>query len=377
MTDADFSSAATPDGAGPSPPAPVDGGAAGTYSPQSDSDGNQFSGSAKTVDMHPARDARDDSEQPVDIDQPREWQTPEARAEVESLVKQLQKQQQAPPQPKPDRPQDFPRSWATNSEAVEIWNTLPEHARAQIVRREQQRDTEVTRAQTEFAAKQRDIETAVAHAETAAWASWLEIAPQLEALGVKSQQDWQRLVQERPQDAQAIAAEMDRRQARVDEFQKLRAEAAQQQQQAHQQQIEQFFTNHSQAFEQYKQDQDKAAERLIPELSDPQKRGKISEAVFDYASAHGVSNAEMAKIYDTDPAARSAFGQLTLKLASERWAQIQAAKNARPKQAPRPLMPGTNNGPGRASGDAALAAAANNGDMSTYFRLRGNSGARR
>jgi hypothetical protein len=375
LSEADFSSAATPDAGAAAPPAPAeDVGAAESHS---NGDGNQFAGGGKTVDTHPSsRDARHDAgEQPVDLDQPREWQGPEAR-EVEALVKQLQKQQQAPPQSK-QRPSDFPRSWATNSEAVEIWNTLPEQARAQIVQREQQRDTEVTRAQSEFAAKQRDIETAVQHAETAAWAAWLEIAPQLEALGVKSQQDWQRLVQERPQDAQAIAAEMDRRQARVDEFQKLRAEAAQQQQQAHQQQIEQFLTNHSQAFEQYKKDQDKAAEKLIPELADPQTRGKISEAVFDYASAHGVSNAELAKIYDTDPAARSAFGQLTLKLASERWAQIQAAKNARPKQALRPLMPGTNNGPGRGSGDAALAAAANNGDMDTYFRLRGNSGARR
>jgi hypothetical protein len=297
LSDTDFSSAA--DGAASSASSSDGGGsgAAETSTPQPNGDGNQFSGDTRTVDAHPSsRDARAEAEQPVDLDAPKEWQTPAARAEVEALVKQLGQQQQ--PQPKPERPQDFPRSWKSDPDEFAIWNQLPEQTRQQITYRERERDTATSRAQSEYLAKQRDIEVAVQHAESTAWAALLEIQPQLEALGVRSNEDWQRLVQERPQDAQAIAAEMQQRQDRVSEFQKLRAEAAQQQQQ----QIEQLVTNAKASWEQQKAAEDAAAMKLIPELGDPAKAPAVQQRCMNYLKNDlGLSEQEISHLWNSDP----------------------------------------------------------------------------
>jgi hypothetical protein len=367
----DFSgSAATPDAGAPSPSPPVDvGGAAEAYSPQSDGDGNQFSGSTKTVDMHgAARDARDDGEQPLDLYIPKSWQTPEVRAELEEIVKEL-----APPRP-PQRPQDFPRSWATSPETIAVWDQLPPQARAQVAQREKERDAEISRRQGEFAEHTRATEFALRHAEQVTREAWSALTPELEPFADLFEPG--KLAAERqanPQRAQAFEQLFNRAEAlRLSGQQIMEARAEQ-----HRAQQEQFFANARAAWDQQKKNEDAAAEKLIPGLSDPGKREAITKVVYEYIDKLGISREQFHHWYETEPLLRGAAGQKVLYDAAM-WNRAQrAAHEARPKQAPKPLMPGTNNGPSRGSGDAALAAAANSGDMSTYFRLRGNSGARR
>jgi hypothetical protein len=368
MTDADFSSsAATPDGGAASPPSPADGGA---VEPSRDSDGNQFAGGrAKTIDAHgPSRDARDDGEQPVDLDQPAEWQGAEAGLRAEEIIKEL-----APPQ-RPQRPQDFPRSWATDSEAAAIWDQLPPQARAQITQREQQRDTEVTRAQTEFATRTREVEAVIAHSEEVNRQALQALVPELEPFADLFEPG--RLAAERqanPQRAQAFEQLFNRVESlRLTGQQLLEVRAEQ-----HRAQQEQFFTNARAAWEAQKKAEDVAAEKLIPGLADPGKREAIAKIVYEYVDKLGISREQFHHWYETEPLLRGAAGQKVLYDAAM-WNRAQrAAFEAKPKPQPKPLMPGVNNGPSRGSGDAALAAAASNGDMDTYFRLRGNSGARR
>jgi hypothetical protein len=379
MTDADFSSAAAPDtGASPSPPAPADAGAA----VETNSDGNQFSGGETRVADHAAaRDASDrkhfprSADGPIDLDTPAEWQkTPEAGAEVEALVKQLQKQQQAPPQP-PVRPERMPRNWS--NEEIAEWNALTPVQQERLAEREAKRERDFLTRQNEGVSKQRDLEAAVQRAESTAWASLLEIQPQLEALGIKSNQDWQRLFQERPQDAQAIAAEMNRRQERVNEFQQLRAEAQQQQQQAQQQQIEQLVSDAKAAWEAQKKNEDAAAMKLIPELGDPAKAPAVQQRCMNYLKNDlGLSEQEISHLWHTDATFHSAKAQKLINDASL-WREAQErARNAAPKVPPRPQLGGMNGGSGTPTGDAALRAAAERGDMQSYSRLR-DKGARR
>jgi hypothetical protein len=373
MTDADFSSStAAPDtGASPSPSPPVDvGGAAEAYSPQSDGDGNQFSGgAAKTVDMHgPARDGHDDGEQPVDLDIPRSWQTPEIRAELEALVREQREQPQAKPQP-PQRPQDFPRSWANDPDAIGVWNTLPEQAREQIRTRENQRDGEVTRRQSEFAEHTRATEFALRHAEQVTREAWAALTPELEPYADLFEPG--RLAAERqanPQRAQAFEQLFNRAEAlRLSGQQILEARAEQHRAQVAQAQ-EKFFTDARAAWEQQKAAHDAEAERLIPDLKDPVKREEITKAVYDYTDKLGISRQQLHHWFETEPLLRGAAGQKVLHDAAM-WHRAQrAAFEAKPKQAPKPMMPGTNNGSGGRGDDAA--AAAKEGNMSAYFRIR-------
>jgi hypothetical protein len=382
MTDADFSSAADGSAGAGAPPAPAGAGAAET-SRNADGDGNRFSGGEPRVADHAAaRDASDrqhfpkSADGPVDIDQPAEWQTPAVRKELEELEELVKQREQ--PKPKPERPQDFPRSWATDADTVAVWNSLPEQARQQVARREQERDSATSRAQSEYIAKQRDIEVAVQRAESTAWAALLEIQPQLEQLGIRSNEDWQRLVQERPEDAKAIAAEMDRRQERVAEFQRLRGEAQQAAVQQQQQQIEQLVSNAKASWEQQKAREDAAAMKLIPELNDPAKAPAVQQRCMNYLKNDlGLSEQEISHLWNTDATFHSAKAQKLIHDASM-WREAQEkARNATPKNPPRPQLGGMNGGTSNLTGDAALRAAADRGNMDAYFRLRGNSGARR
>jgi hypothetical protein len=367
MTDADFSSAATPDGGAAPPSAPAaDAGAAETYSPQRDGDGNQFSGDTRTVDAHPSsRDARDDGEQPLDLDAPREWQGAEAGLRAEEIIKEL-----APPQ-RPQRPQDFPRSWATDADTIGVWNSLPEQARQQVARREQERDSEVTRRQSEFAERTREVETVIAHAEQTNQQALQALVPDLEQFRDLFEQG-------------ALAQEQQRNPERARQFEELfnRVEFLRQrgQQMAdvraeqRQQQIAAAIEPARQAWQRELQAEDAAFVKLVPAAADPAKAEGIEKRIKSRLREElGVSQEEFDRLWETTPLFRRATTRNIIHESNMWRAAQRAAYEAKPKQAPKPLMPGVNNGAGRVSGDAALFAAADAGNMDEYIRQRGGN----
>jgi hypothetical protein len=371
LTDADYSSAATPDAGAAAPSAPAeDVGAAESHS---NGDGNQFSGGETRVADH-ARDASDrkyfpkSSDGPVDLDIPRSWQGPEVRAELEALVREQREQPQAPPQP-PQRPSDFPRSWATNSEAAAIWDQLPPQARAQIVQRESERDAEITRRQGEFAEHTRATEFALRHAEQVTREAWAALTPELETYADLFEPA--KLAAERqanPQRAQAFEQLFNRAEAlRLSGQQIFEARAEQHRAQVQQAQ-EKFFTDAKAAWENQKAAEDAAVVKMIPELSDPVKREEIAKAVYDYTDKLGISRQQLHHWFETEPLLRGAAGQKVLHDAAQWHRAQQRAFEAVPKQAPKPLMPGNLNGSGGRGDDAA--AAAKEGNMSAYFKIR-------
>jgi cytochrome c2 len=324
-----------------------------------------------------------DDEQPIDLDAPREWQGPEVRKEVEALLKEQREQQQEPPAPA-QRPSDYPRSWANDADAFGVWNQLQPQVREQIRTREDQRDGEVTRRQSEFAERARQADAAVAQAEQFNLASLEALLPELQPYAHLTQQQLDELGRTNPQEAARVRDLYGRAETlskRVEAFAQQRAERqrqqAEQQQVAAQQAQEQFFERCRQSWQQEKQAADEATVKMIPELSDPVKREEITKTVYAYTEKLGISREQLHHWYETEPLLRGAVGQRVLHDAAQWHRAQQRAYEAVPKQQPKPLLPGTNNGPSRISGDAALAAAASNGDMDTYFRLRGNSGARR
>jgi hypothetical protein len=122
-----------------------------------------------------------------------------------------------------------------------------------------------------------------------------------------------------------------------------------------------------QQFQQYAQSQDAAFAQKHPEFQTEEGAAKFREkALMPLLKEVGLSPQRVAELWGSNDLFRSSEAQRILYFAAKGFSSEQAARAAVPKTIPKPQSSNAVNGAPRDD----VFAAANSGDMASFFRLR-------
>jgi hypothetical protein len=276
-----------------------------------------------------------------------------------------------PAEPEPQ--QKLPRSYAKDEQAW--FRSLPVETQAELLAVEQRREREVHQKIREAQTAQQQVAEERAAHEAAllqAQAEQRQFGEVLHSMLSALDSQWSDLAKVDPNHWQSFAEQHPERAADVARLQgflnTFRAQNAQAQQ-AYAQNIQAAQQQRAQAFEAYAAEQDRVFRERNPGVTP-----EIQQHALTYLETDlGLSKQQIRHLWDNEPIARSAVFQQVLHDAVQYRLGQARARQARPAQSPRPLLPGVAAPYGEPS-KSSLQSAADRGDMSAYFRLRNGKG---
>jgi hypothetical protein len=307
-------------------------------------------------------------EGPIDLDRPKDVQLREARErEIDRLKGEAS-------EPKSIRPPDMPRSWS--NEDIPDWLALKPEQRARVAERERKREAdhhrEFQRSRNEVAERGKEFqaaweqhvaETQAALAAGKSWERLVELRNSIMGAGITTAEQFQALQASDPAAAEKYASELAELQALAPQVENALLRHQEQQRAAHERQQAEA----QQQFQNYVASEDEKFQSLVPEAADPEKFGQLQEAALDALVELGFDENALAQEWHTNPLLRDHRTQLLLaQMGRQRLAQMKAAE-AKPKMPPKPQMPGVYRERANVS---SLEAAAKNGDMASFVRMR-------